>query len=171
MYPVTIGYAGATLRIRDLIKNGHHAEALVTTVFTVEKTFRRTLRQIVVSAGFRSATADKIVNELRGLEAVKKAWELYDPEHRALTAVIDSADWKTLKDAAEKRNKLAHGVRVYKLTECQEVTAGTLGALERVKAVLDTEYGYSGWEKLKVRKRSRLHVDPAVTIHSKSRPG
>lgn len=43
MYPVSIGYAGAIQRINDLMSNGHHAEALVTTAFTVEKTLRRTL--------------------------------------------------------------------------------------------------------------------------------
>jgi hypothetical protein len=47
MYPVTIGYAGAVQRINDLISNGHNAEALVTTAFTVEKTIRRTLRQLL----------------------------------------------------------------------------------------------------------------------------
>ena len=36
------------------MKNGHHPEALVSCAFTVEKTLRRTLREIVVSAGFAS---------------------------------------------------------------------------------------------------------------------
>lgn len=61
MYPVSIGYAGAIQRINELLRNGHDAEALVTTAFTIEKTLRRTLRQLVVSAGFRSTDADKIV--------------------------------------------------------------------------------------------------------------
>lgn len=160
MYPVSIGYTGATQRITGLIENGHHAEALVTTAFTVEKTLRRTLRQIVVSAGFRSTIADKIVKDLRGLDAIKKAWELYDPNHRTLHTIVGNADWKTFQDTATMRNKLIHGERVYKLAECQQQATDALAALNRVKAVLDQEYSYSGWDKLKVRKNSRLHVDP-----------
>lgn len=30
----------------------------------------------------------------------------------------------------------------------------------RLKATLDGEYSYSGWERLRVRKESRLHIDP-----------
>lgn len=30
----------------------------------------------------------------------------------------------------------------------------------RLKATLDGEYSYSGWERLRVRKVSRLHIDP-----------
>jgi len=160
MYPVTIGYAGAVQRITDLMNNGHHAEALVTTAFTVEKTLRRTLRQIVVSAGFRSTIAEKIVKDLRGLDAIKKAWELYDPAHRTLPAIVGDADWKTFQDTATMRNKLVHGERVYKLAECQQQATDALAALNRVKAALDREYSFSGWDKLKVRKTSRLHVDP-----------
>lgn len=160
MYPVTIGYAGAVKRLTDLTNNGHHAEALVTTAFTVEKTLRRTLRQIVVSAGFRSTMAEKIVKDLRGLDAIKKAWQLYDPEHRTLPAIVGNAEWTIFQEAARMRNKLVHGERVYKLADCQQQAADALAALNRVKATLDREYSYSGWDKLKVRKKSRLHVDP-----------
>ena len=93
MYPVKIGYAGAIGRIGALTANGHHAEALVTTTFTVEKTLRRTLRQLVVSAGFPSQIADKVVGSLRGLEAIKGAWEIYDPRHRKLTELVSTGDW------------------------------------------------------------------------------
>lgn len=160
MYPVSIGYAGAVQRITDLTNNGHHAEALVTTAFTVEKTLRRTLRHLAVSAGFRSTMAEKIVKDLRGLDAIKKAWEFYDPTHRNLPAIVGNAEWQAFQGAATMRNKLIHGERVYKLAECQTQAADALAALNRAKAVLDREYGYSGWERLKVRKKSRLHIDP-----------
>lgn len=163
MYPVSIGYAGALSRINALSANGHHAEALVTTTFTVEKTLRRTLRQLVISAGFPSAMADKIVGNLRGLDAIKNAWELYDPRHRKLTDLLPQADWKTFTDAAQMRNNLVHGIRVYDLVDCDSQARATLGSLASVKTLLDSEYGYSGWSRAKSRLTSRLHVDPKVT--------
>lgn len=164
MYPVRLGYATATARIGTLIQNGHDAEALVTSMFTAEKTLRRTLRQLVVSAGFMSTMADKIVGGLRGLDAVKNAWELYDPKHRKLTDLIAQADWKAFKDAAEMRNKLVHGERVYSLAECRQNANDVLTALANVKAALDTEYGYSGWTTARSRRASQLHKDPKVRI-------
>ena len=44
MYPVKLGYAEAVLRVKALIQNGHHSEALLTAMFTTEKTLYRTLR-------------------------------------------------------------------------------------------------------------------------------
>ena len=161
MYPVTIGYAGAVQRIDELLNNDHYAEALVTTAFTVEKTLRRTLRQLVVSAGFRSADAEKIVKGLGGLERLKDAWALYDPKHRGLPSIIGQ-DWAVFAETSKMRNKLVHGERVYKLAECQEQALKTLQALDRLKFTLEAEYGYSGWERLKVRKVANLHRDPKV---------
>lgn len=161
MYPVSIGYAGAVQRINDLISNGHNAEALVTTAFTVEKTIRRTLRQLVVSAGFRSIDAEKIVKGLGGLERLKDTWELYDPKHRKLPALI-GADWATFDATAKMRNKLVHGERVYNLADCRTQAIDTLAALNRLKAAFDAEYGYSGWDRLKVRRVGHLHKDPKV---------
>jgi hypothetical protein len=163
MYPVKIGYAGALQRIKDLVNNGHHAESLVTAMFTVEKTLRRTLRQLVVSAGFPSSIADTIVGQLRGLDAIKSAWQIYDPRHRKLTDLIAGGDWQAFTTAAGMRNKLVHGVRVYSLADCQQQTVATLAALDNMKTLFDNEYGYSGWTILKVRRSSRLHLDPKVT--------
>lgn len=160
MYPVRLGYVTAKKRINDLISHGHHAEALVTTAFTIEKTLRRTLRHIVVSCGFQSKMAEKIVEGLRGLDAIKRAWELYDPHHRSLPIVVGNNDWATFHETASMRNKLVHGERVYDLAHCQRQANDALAALDRLKATLDTVYGYSGWERLRVRKISRLHTDP-----------
>ena len=119
MYPVSIGYEGAIQRINDLLRNNHDAEALVTTAFTIEKTLRRTLRQMVVSAGFKSTIAEKIMKEIRGLHAVKNAWEIYDPDHRALISIVGDDNWRSFQEAATMRNKLVHGERVYKLADCR----------------------------------------------------
>lgn len=164
MYPVRLGYSTAVNRINKLIVNGHHAEALVTSMFTVEKTFRRTLRQIVVSAGFASKYADKIVGNLRGLDALKKAWELYEPNNTQLSDIIPPVDWKLFKDAAEMRNKMVHGERVYGLETCKNECTKVLEALDRLKVDFDGRYGYSGWVTASARVKSRLHSDPKVKV-------
>jgi hypothetical protein len=164
MYPVRLGYDTAIKRIRKLITNGHHPEALVTSMFTVEKTLRRTLRQIVVSAGFASKYADKIVGNIRGLDALKKAWELYEPNNTQLSSIIPAADWKLFKDAAEKRNKMVHGERVYGLETCRKEAEKVLDALDRLKKDFDSRYGYSGWVTFSARVKGRLHADPKVKV-------
>jgi len=69
------------------MKNGYHPEVLVTSMFTVEKTLRRTLRQIVVSAGFVSKNANKVVSYLRGLHALKGARDIYTPNNKKLSEI------------------------------------------------------------------------------------
>ena len=160
MYPVRLGYKVAISRINELMKNGHYPEALVTSMFTVEKTLRRTLRQIVVSAGFASKQADKIVGNLKGLDALKNAWELYEPTNKKLTELIPPEDWKQFKDAATMRNKMIHGERVYELKTCKNEAVKVLSALDSLKTNFDNIYGYSGWETFSKRLKARLHSDP-----------
>ena len=162
MYPVRLGYATAVKRIRRLLRNRHHAEALVSAVFMVEKTLRRTLRQLVVSAGFTSKMADRVVGNLRGLDAVKGSWDLYDPANRKLVDLLPSADWQTFKSCAEMRNKLVHGERVYDLEECRLRAQEVLLALDGLRTRFATEYGYDGWTTASRRSKPRLHVDPKV---------
>ena len=162
MYPVKIGYVGAVARIKALLKNGHSAEALVTTAFTVEKTIRRTLKQLVISAGFTSKGADQIVKGLRGLEQLRQAWRLYDPKQREFNRVVPAAVLEPIKNTAEMRNKLVHGERVYVLEDCATQTRVALAALDAIKTSFDAEYGYSGWTVGKKRTTARLHVDPKV---------
>ncbi len=57
MYSVTLGFDSAIDRIQSLPDSGFSSEALVTSVFTAEKTLRRTLRQLMVSSGFISTQA------------------------------------------------------------------------------------------------------------------
>jgi len=151
LYPVTLGYQTAINRISLLMSNGHHAEALVTGMFTTEKTLRRTLRQIVVSAGFASKYADKIVSDLRGLDAIKKAWELYEPNNKKLTEILSPTDWELFKEGASMRNSMIHGGRVYKLDNCEKMAKEILAALDNVKKQFDSMYGYSGWETYQKR--------------------
>jgi hypothetical protein len=160
MYSVRLGFEEAIKRIQELAKNGHFAESLVTSTFTAEKTIRRTLRQLVVSAGFKSTIADKILNNIRGLEALKKNWEFYEPNHMKLTDIISSEDWKIIKDNSERRNDLVHGTRVFSLSLCKTETTKNIAALSNLKRTFDNTYGYSGWTKTAIRKHSKLHTDP-----------
>ena len=64
MYPVSLGFAEAEKRMAALSANGHHAEALITSVFTLEKTLRRSLRCCAVRRGFTSKQADKLFGNM-----------------------------------------------------------------------------------------------------------
>ena len=54
MYPVKQGYVEVDKRLNALINNGNHDEALLTSVFVMEKTIRRTLRYCALNRGFTS---------------------------------------------------------------------------------------------------------------------
>jgi len=168
MYSIKLGYTVAIKRINELMQNGHHPEALVTSMFTVEKTLRRTLRrtlrQIVVSAGFASKQADKVVGNLRGLDALKNSWSLYEPNNKNLTDIIPQQDWAQFKEAAIMRNKMVHGERVYELETCKKEAIKVLSALDKLKTNFDELYGYSGWETFAKRIKPQLHSDPKVNI-------
>ena len=166
MYPVTLGYDEAKKRIESLLRDGYCSEGLVTAVFTVEKMFRRTLRQIIVSAGFTSKAADKLIGSANGLNALKDRWIIYEPNHRSLVEIIGNKDWQQIDALATMRNRLIHGVRVYEPEECKEKAEQLLFTLDNIKQILDETYGYSGWERLSVRKKSKLHIDPKIKISS-----
>ena len=63
MYPISLGLDAAILRIEKLNENGHHAEALLTTVFTYEKTLKRTVRIAILARGFSSRQADLLMKK------------------------------------------------------------------------------------------------------------
>ncbi len=162
MYPVSLGYPEAVKRVRALLKNGHDAEALLTSVFTLEKTLYRTLRQLVVSAGFPSVQADQLMSKFRGIENIKQVWECFDPKHEPLSSFIQKATLKTISDAQAKRNILVHGKQVFKLADCRQTAEDVLDALDEVRSVLEARYGFDGWSKMKRRIKSTLHSDARV---------
>lgn len=164
MYPVRLGYDLAVKRINKLTANGHHAESLVTTVFTVEKTLRRTLRQIIISSGFSSKYSDKVMKLFKGIDSLMQSWEIFDPKHRKLAEIISSDDYRNIKEVSQKRNKIIHGQQVFTKELCRTETQNTLKVLDNIKKRFDIEYGYSGWTSAKSRRISRLHIDPKVKI-------
>jgi len=162
MYSVRLGYDKAVARIRNLIKNGHYAEALVTSVFTIEKTLCRTLKQLIVSSGFPSRYADVILKQFQGLDKIKKVWPCFDPNNEGLPSIIGDANWQIIPQAQTMRNKLVHGERVYTLNECHKTAVDMLSALDATREAFNLRYGFDGWSTLSVRIRSALHKDPRV---------
>lgn len=164
MYPVRLGIDKAKSRIRRLIKNGHHAEALLTSVFTFEKTIHRTLKQLIVSSGFRNKDADKLLKQFQGLNKHKEVWGCFDPNGKLLPDIIGNNHWQHATKAASMRNKLVHGGRVYNLSDCQTMAENMLLLIDQTVASFKQEYGYDGWRTVSVRRKSTLHSDPKVNI-------
>ena len=162
MYPIKLGYPEAVKRIRALLKNGHDAEALLTAMFTLEKTLYRTLRQLVVSAGFPSKQADVLMGKFRGIENIKQVWVCFDPKNETLSAFIPQTTLKTVMDAQTKRNDLVHGKAVYKLSDCRDTAEQVLTALDEIRNLLDVRYGFDGWSPMKRRVKNALHPDARV---------
>lgn len=164
MYPVKFGYNDAVKRVCALIKNGHVAEALLTAMFTVEKTLYRTLRQLVISSGFPSTQADVLMGKFKGIENIKSVWSCFDPKHQKLSDFIKPSTLKSIADAQTMRNKLVHGIAVYSQTNCQVTANDVLTALDDLRNTLDQRYGFDGWSAMKRRIKSTLHADPRVKI-------
>lgn len=162
MYPVKLGYDEAIKRIRTLIQSGHHAEALLTSIFTVEKTLRRMLKQLMVSAGFRSTDANTLCESLRGIEAIKANWPVFDPSHRSLPSMIPNKQWARIAEGIKMRNKLVHGARVFDLAKCKDQAEAVLDGLDALRTEFKNTYGYDGWDRVAVRRKSQLHTDPKV---------
>ncbi|OGW68080.1 MAG: hypothetical protein A3H49_11755 [Nitrospirae bacterium RIFCSPLOWO2_02_FULL_62_14] len=164
MYPVKLGYDEAVRRIRALIHNGHHAEALVTSVFTIEKTLRRVLRALVILAGFPSTQATVLMGKFDGMDKVKQIWECFDPQLEKLSNFVAPATLQAIAETQTMRNKLVHGSQVFALGKCKDEAERALRALDDLRQTMEDRYGYDGWTKIKARKTSALHLDPRVKV-------
>lgn len=165
MYPVSFGFQEAERRIRALLANGHHAEALITSVFTFEKTLRRTLRFCAVSRGFTSKQAEALFNGM-GFKDLKEVWPCFEKEHRSLPEFIGNSKWQHVQPAVTMRNKLAHGERVYKLIDCKLAAEQILDALNEFRAKLNADIQFDGWSRLPVRRKAALQWHALLTSHS-----
>ena len=87
MYPIRLGFDEVIGRIEALAANGHHAEALVTSMFTMEKTLRRSLKFCAVRRGFTSKQAKKLCKGM-GFEQLKNLWPLFAPQEQSLAEFI-----------------------------------------------------------------------------------
>jgi len=107
--------------------------------------------------------SDKINDQIRGVHKIKEIWAIYDPLERKLSQILPANDLLIISEAATMRNKLVHGQKVFKIAEYKDKTALARGALDRMVAISNNEYGYSGWTLAKRRNKSKLHVDAKVT--------
>jgi len=164
MYPVRLGFDTAKKRIKKLQQNAHHAEALLTSVFTFEKIIHRTLKQLVVSSGFRSKDAERLLKQLQGFKKQKEIWQCFDPQNRNLPEIIGNAHWQHISKAVEMRNNLVHGKRAYSLEECRTAAGNILDLLDQTVSAFSNAYGYDGWADVSKRYKPKLHTDPRVKI-------
>lgn len=159
MYPVKLGFDEAFRRAQSLIDNGHHAEALVTAVFTIEKTLRRALRFAIVSRGFTSKQADLIIGRA-GFAQLKDLWTCFAPASAQLRNLLSSTQLQCINDAAAMRNKLVHGTRAYQASECRSRATATLAVLRVLRSGLQSHLGSDGWSRLPVRRKPALTWSP-----------
>lgn len=164
MYPLSMPYRKVRSRLKNLIKDGYCSEALVTAVFTAERLLRRTLVQLVVSAGFTSKDAFRVVQRLSGLEAVKEAWNLYDPKGRTLVQIIGNTTWQLVREAAKIRNDMVHGMRTHSQGTCKRKARELIDTIDVMKDQLKTTYEFDGWGMHRKRRISALHWDPKVPV-------
>ncbi len=164
MYPLSMPYRKVRSRLRRLIKDGYYSEALVTAVFIAERLLRRTLVQLVVSAGFTSKDAFRVVQRLNGLVAVKDSWILYDPKGRTLVQVIGNPTWQMIREAAKIRNDLVHGMRTHSQGTCKRKARELIDGIDTLKDQLKATYDFDGWGMHRKRRVSALHSDPKVPM-------
>jgi hypothetical protein len=154
MYPVGLGFVQAEARIRELLCNGHSAEALLTSVFTFEKTLRRALKYCIISRGFTSKQSEEILGR-RGFQDLVKLWPCFAPQHQTLPTFIGNK-WHHVQSAVRMRNKLVHGERVYQLADCTTATEQVLGALNDFRTQLLVNVGFDGWSRVPIRRKGKL---------------
>jgi hypothetical protein len=155
MYPISFGFHTAEERITSLMENGHHAEALVTSVFTFEKLVMRSLRGAIVARGFTSAQADKIIGQ-SGLSRLKEMWDIYDKDHKKLVDHVRPQDWQTITKAVEWRNKMAHGKQSYILEDCRQLAIKVLAVANGFRTNITAHHGVDPWSRYKIRRTPQL---------------
>lgn len=155
MYPVKLGFDEALRRIDSLIANGHKAEALVTTVFTFEKTIKRALKCMAIRRGFTSQHAD-ILFKNSGFKNLQDFWPAFDPHGESLNKILGNQAWQHVPGAVTMRNKLVHGERVYNLVDCEKQAKLVLVTLKSLQTELKTRIGFDGWSRIPVRRKSAL---------------
>ena len=157
MYPITGGFSVAERRIVSLQNDGHSAEALLTSVFTFEKSVRRGLRYLALARGFPSKHADLLFARY-GFEQLKQVWPCFDKDGRILSEFVGQ-NWQNAAKANSMRNKIVHGARVYKLQECDAEAGKVLQAVRDFRAKFQSETAIDVWKKLPNRIVSRTVWD------------
>lgn len=155
MYPISVGFQAALDRINSLIDNGHHAEALVTSVFTFEKIVMRSLRGAITARGFTSAQAERIIGR-SGLQALKGMWDIFDKDHKKLVDLVGQNQWQTVDKASQWRNALVHGKQTYKLDDCRALAEKVREILIEFRQTITRHHGVDPWTRYKIRRVPQL---------------
>ena len=169
MYPIKLGFEEARKRVAALKKNGHHAEALITSVFTLEKTLRRSLRYCALSRGFTSKQCNQLFERM-GFQQMKDVWPCFERDHRTLPNFIGPS-WEHVPTAVSMRNKLAHGERVYELSICNSYSRHVMTAVTDFREATLREYGFDSWQKMPTKRKPSLQwIDNFASGKSASIP-
>jgi hypothetical protein len=88
MYSLRRSFKWIKKRLGDHKDSLEPSETFVLTVFMIEKLLRRCLLQLMISACFTRDEALELLHNIRGLQAIKKAWRFYDPASQGLPAVL-----------------------------------------------------------------------------------
>jgi hypothetical protein len=155
MYSARLGYDEAVHRISKLQRDGHHAEALITSAFTFEKTIRRSLRYFAIARGFTSKHANLLLHNT-GFHNMKELWPCFEYQHRTLAESVGNNEWQHVPAAVTMRNKLAHGEMVYNLDECRKYTVHVMAAMNALRVNLKNELGIDAWLPLRRRIKPQL---------------
>ena len=155
MYPVSLGYDEAMRRIKQLLKNGHDAEALLTSVFTFEKTVRRMLRFYAVRRGFTSKQSAILFSKM-GFHQLKDVWPCFEAQNRNLSAMVGEQIWHKVLAAVSMRNKIVHGEQVFNLATCRTEAENVLAALDSLRNNVLRDVKFDGWSRLPVRVKPRV---------------
>jgi hypothetical protein len=126
----------------------------LTSVFTFEKTLRRALKYCIVARGFTSMQSAAILGR-RGFKELQGLWPCFSRNHETLPVFI-GASWQHVPSAVDMRNKLVHGERVFKLTDCEAAANQVLTALLAFRAKLQVQMQFDGWSRVPARRKGKL---------------
>ena len=155
MYPVKQGFAEVDNRLNALISNGHHGEALLASVFVMEKTIRRTLRFCALNRGLTSMQCDRLFQNM-GFKDMTRAWPVFERDYRTLPEFIGNNVWQHVPEAVTMRNKMVHGDRVYNLSYCRDKAQKVKDAIEVLRNTAMQDLGCDPWHRLPGKKKTSL---------------
>ena len=161
MYSESLGSQEVEHRIRQLIENGHVAEALITSVFSFERILRRAARFCAISRGFTSLQAEILFDKM-GFENLTAGWPCFDVQNRSLAKFIGQTTWQHVPPAVTMRNKLVRGERLHNLEECKASAEKVIEALNELRNRLLVESHFDCWSRLPVRKKPAVQWLPLL---------
>ena len=155
MYPVKQSFVEVDNQLNALINNGHHSEALLASVFTMEKTIRQTLRFCALNRGFTSKQCDQIFRNM-GFNDMTRVWPVFERDYRTLPEFVGNNVWQFVPEAVTMRNKMVHGSRVYSLSDCLDKARRVKNAIEVLRNTAMQDLGCDPWNRLPGKKKTSL---------------